>query len=157
MFETKRNLTVTISRSSTATDNVYYGLFTKLTGNASITDLNLNIQFEDYLKPTSTDSGKSLYIGGLAGVIESNVKISNVQFEIDFSGLTFNRNSISTDVYLGGVAGEMANNFNLANSKVTTKGAVYTAFNATNKYLSLGGVAGKLTGSIAGSYRQASD
>lgn len=157
VVETKRNLTVTISRSSTATDNVYYGLFTKLTGNASITDLNLNIQFEDYLKPTSTDSGKSLYIGGLAGVIESNVKINNVQFEIDFSGLTFNRNSISTDVYLGGVAGEMANNFNLANSKVTTKGAVYTAFNATNKYLYLGGVAGKLTGSIVGSYRQASD
>lgn len=161
VVETKRCLTITICNPSTSTDNVYYGIFTKLVGEAIITDLNINAKFANNLTPTSTDNGKSLYIGGLAGIVESQVQIKNVQVDVDFAGLTLinttEKINISTDVYIGGVAGEMSNNFDISSSKITTKGIVYSAFKASQKTLYFGGVAGILKGSLVGNYAQTSD
>lgn len=159
--ETIRKLTITIANGSTETDNAYYGIFEKLTGEASINDLILDIRFAN-ITPNLTDPSKAVYIGGLAGVIETNVKIENVKFIVNINNINLkqnlnNRPNLATDVFVGGVAGEMAGGINLSNSPITISGGLKTSFAVTNKNIYFGGVAGSLSGSVLGSYNQPSD
>lgn len=159
--ETIRKLTITIANGSTETDNVYYGIFERLTGEASISDLTLDIRFAD-ITPNLTDPSKAVYIGGLAGVIDTNVKIENVKFIVNVNNINLqqnvnNRPNLTTDVFVGGVAGEMAGSIDLNNSPVTISGNIKTSFAVIDKNIYFGGVAGRLLGNISGNYTQPSD
>ena len=162
VVETKRKLTITIAAPATETENVYYGIFEKLSGQAKISDLILNVNFAS-ISPRLTSTDKSVYIGGLAGIIEKNVQIENVEFNINVTNINFNGKDssgvtiLSTDVYVGGVAGEMNGNINLTSCPVTVKGQMKSSFTTANKYIYFGGIAGKLGGQVGGSYKTPKD
>ncbi len=156
--ETLRSLTIEIGKQADSTDNAFFGVFARLTDQAEISDLVLNVSFKENIAIAQTQTSYAVYIGGLAGSIDKNVTIKNVTFNVDFTNLKFvSGNTLSSDIYLGGVAGEMAANLDVSTSNVTTKGKIQSSYNTSNKYLHIGGVAGKLTGSIKGGFTTLED
>lgn len=152
-----RKLNLTITGFASQTDNRYLGLFAKMVNEAKLSNLVLNVKFDENLVIRSNTNETNLYIGGVAGQIENGAQITNVEITTDFSNITFAKDNIATDVFIGGVAGEMACAFDVASSRVTAIGNIKASVD--NKTLRIGGVAGKLNsaGSIKGNYTKPSD
>lgn len=152
-----RKLNLTITGFASQTDNRYLGLFAKMVNEAKLSNLVLNVKFDENLVIRSNTNETNLYIGGVAGQIENGAQITNVEITTDFSNITFAKDNIATDVFIGGVAGEMACAFDVASSRVTAIGSIKASVD--NKTLRIGGVAGKLNsaGSIKGNYTKPSD
>lgn len=152
-----RKLNLTITGFASQTDNRYLGLFAKMVNEAKLSNLVLNVKFDENLVIGSDTNETNLYIGGVAGQIENGAQITNVEITTDFSNITLAKDNIATDVLLGGVAGEMACAFDVASSRVTTKGNIATS--VKDKFLNVGGVAGRLSGagSIKGNYTKPSE
>lgn len=149
----EHTLTVTITSSETGTDNNFYGIFAKLSGNAVVADLTLIVNLKKGLEPKFTTSGYKLYIGGLAGFIGKDVTVDNIDLTFDLNSLSLA--GTTTTVYIGGLAGEMLNDFDMDDSVLTVTGTVSGA-TSTDNFINFGGVAGSLSGKITGDLEEIS-
>lgn len=147
IVETERSLKITIVAPTGGTDNFYAGIFAQLKGSASVADLTVDVSFKFEKDITKTDTNNLVYIGGLAGVVEKDVKITNVKLTTNFAGIKLNKDKIQTAVFVGGVAGEFAGSINLSDSPVIAKGGIQASLTSQ---LNIGGVAGRLTGEVKG-------
>ena len=143
-FDSPDNSTISISdKNNSSSNQSYVGGYI---GSGEYVSVSSNFDY-DISQLSYTASGKA-YIGGLAGRVNTEANISNVD-------ITFNENSIkfgqNANITFGGVVGHAGSDMTLTNPSVTFSSAMDKS--STTRLagtLEFGGIVGNLEGKIDG-------